>query len=303
MPQAASRFILPTPSSGPVDLSPTMVLGLIPSGLLVGAALSSQGTADSEWDVTILSSISPAPPVSIGTVHIVVTQAAELAETLPFTLTPGHTVSVSCVQTAGPTATLRGRLYTYYDQLLASGVIVETDLDMGLPGPIGPAGPVGPAGPPGPAGSAAPVKLIVVSAPIAGGTIPLDNSIPTGAEGAELVSGVFTLSNASNQVRIRANVCASITAGGTGQYFVAFVSVDGGPAVRTVAQYGDTASGAYQLSIDTFHAPGDVLPHTYSVRGGATFGTGNWTTNVASPAADFGGTMATILTLEEAALL
>ncbi|MDP2206394.1 MAG: hypothetical protein Q8K65_08815 [Alphaproteobacteria bacterium] len=125
--------------------------------------------------------------------------------------------------------------------------------------------------------------------------VPHDNTIPQPSEGTQILSAVLTPQSAGNRVRIRFSgfACASGNIP-----IIAFLSIDGGPAVQVVSAYGNSAGQALHIGFEFEHTAEDTAAHTYSVRIGPG-SSGNVRMNGTSASRLFGGAAAATLTVEE----
>ena len=124
--------------------------------------------------------------------------------------------------------------------------------------------------------------------------IPLDDTVPTSSEGAEILSVAHTLQSSSNRVRFRVSGFGA-RAGSSGAGVIALFR--GTTCIGVAAVTGVNVDDLFHLGLQVEDEPGSVGPHTYSVRAGPASGTIRL--NGISSARRFGGQAKTTLVLEE----
>ena len=127
--------------------------------------------------------------------------------------------------------------------------------------------------------------------------IPLDDTIPQDSEGTQILSATITLHKADSRVRARfQGFCSLDTA--IGASVALFMS---GTADALAAAAQATAESVFPhitFVLEFEHAPGDVGPHTYTVRAGPS-ASANIRFNGTSVGRYFGGASRATLILEE----
>jgi len=126
-------------------------------------------------------------------------------------------------------------------------------------------------------------------------SIPHDNTIPQNNEGTEILSASLTPKSATNRVRVRFSGFGS-TSGNIP--LVAFLSIDGGPAVQVASTYGNSSGQTVHIGFEYEHVPGSTAARTYSVNVGPG-GSGSVRMNGGATARLFGGAAASTLVIEE----
>ncbi len=126
-------------------------------------------------------------------------------------------------------------------------------------------------------------------------SIPVDDSIPTSTEGAEMMSVSITPTTASSRMVISAN---GMFASGSATTLTASLVVHGESAAFVASgTYVDTINQPRAFSIVSDHMPGSTAPITYKLRVGA--GAGTVRANGNSTGRLFGGVARWIMTVEE----
>lgn len=123
--------------------------------------------------------------------------------------------------------------------------------------------------------------------------LPIDDTIPTSSEGAEIISQANTAFSATTKVRLRfqgtlaaANVINGVV-----------LLIDGTAVQATLVDPG-SVNLPNVATFEYIHTPGDTSSHTYSVRAGNAGGS-TLRFNGTTSARVFGGILAATLTIDE----
>ena len=129
-------------------------------------------------------------------------------------------------------------------------------------------------------------QVVTAEVPYATGstTIPWDNTIPTNAEGTQVVSASITPAATANKVRVRGTFLASYVErySPSTPYGVIVAVFRGSTCIGTAftgsAASGDTATRTYNmLSFEFMDTPNTTSSTTYSVRVGRAYESDGWT--------------------------
>lgn len=125
--------------------------------------------------------------------------------------------------------------------------------------------------------------------------IPHDNTIPQNNEGTEILSASMAPKSATNRVRVRFSGFGSVSGNIP---LVAFLSIDGGPAVQVASTYGNSNGQTVHIGFEYEHVPGNTATHAYSINVGPG-SSGSVRMNGGASARLFGGAAASTLVIEE----
>lgn len=126
--------------------------------------------------------------------------------------------------------------------------------------------------------------------------IPFDNTIPQASEGMQILSLSHTPAQAGNRIRLRFSAFGSSS--NQSIPIVAFLSIDGGPAVQAAAVHTTDSGQIAQICFEHEYTVDDAASHTYAIRVGPG-GAASIRLNGSSSSRLFGGTAAARLVLEE----
>jgi len=122
--------------------------------------------------------------------------------------------------------------------------------------------------------------------------MPIDDTIPTNAEGNQILTATINPTNTTNKVRITA--LAQVASGTT--VALALFQNATAAAIATAAEFNG-GTGVYQIDLIFEHVPGSVSAQTYNLRVGTD--PGPVFVNGDSSSRLYGGTMISFMRLEE----
>ena len=126
--------------------------------------------------------------------------------------------------------------------------------------------------------------------------IPFDDTVPTNAEGFELLTATITPKSSTNKILVSFNgFCASPNTGFSSSH----VLFRGSTAINATSAGHSVANETTPIFIQHLDSPATASAVTYSVRTGPSNGSVNLAYNSNGAARRFGGSAAAVLTLTE----